>query len=82
LIGDPYSDNDFSLSGINDMDKEMAIFAQEEKDALRTPLNTAEIHRMESSSKTLLDEITSGLKTYGKDKFWRQKPFFVQHNGF
>lgn len=65
-----------------DIDKEMAIFAQEEKDALNTPLNTAEIHRMEDTSKTLLDEITSGLSSYGKDKFWRQKNFFVQHNGF
>ena len=60
----------------------MAQFANEEKDALSTPLNNAEIQRMENSSKTLLDEITSGLKTYGKDRFWRQKPFFVQHNGF
>jgi hypothetical protein len=37
---------------------------------------------MTAASMTLLDEITSGLKTYGKEKFWRKKPFFVQHNGF
>lgn len=82
LTGDPYNDSDFSMVGTSDIDKEMAIFAQEEKDALQTPLNNAEIKKMESNSKSLLDEITSGLQTYGKDKFWRNKKFFVQHNGF
>lgn len=73
---------DFNVAGGNDIDKEMAIFAQEEKDALQTPLNNAEVKKMTAASMTLLDEITSGLKTYGKEKFWRKKPFFVQHNGF
>jgi hypothetical protein len=49
------------MVGTSDIDKEMAIFAQEEKDALQTPLNNAEIKKMESNSKSLLDEITSGL---------------------
>jgi len=37
---------------------------------------------MESEGKGLLAEITSGLNTYGKEKFWRKKEFFSSHNGF
>lgn len=81
-MGDPYNDKDFNLAGGSEIDKEMAVFANEEKDALNTPLNNAEIKRLETNSKSLLDEITSGLKSYGKDRFWRNKAFFVQHNGF
>ena len=54
----------------------------EEKDAYQKPLNNVEVKKLEDSSKTLLDEITSGLKSYGKEKFWRKKKFFVDHNGF
>ena len=82
VLGDVYNDNDFNLAGGMDIDKEFASFAQEEKEAYSAPLNSKEVTKMENSSKSLLEEITSGLKTYGKDKFWRQKPFFVQHNGF
>jgi|DEB0MinimDraft_12_1074336.scaffolds.fasta_scaffold98981_1 hypothetical protein len=56
--------------------------AAEENDAFNTPLNSKEMVRMENEGKGLLSEITSGLKTYGKEKFWRKKNFFAQHNGF
>ena len=48
----------------------------EENDAFNTPLNSKEMRKMETQGRNLLQEITSGLKTYGKDKFWRKKNFF------
>lgn len=65
-----------------DIDKEFASMAAEENDAFNTPLNSKEMRKMEAEGKGLLAEITSGLQTYGKDKFWRKKTFFAQHNGF
>lgn len=76
------NDNDFNMAGGADFDKEMSVFAQEEKDAFSSPLDKTEVKKMEDSSKGLLEEITSGLQTYGKDKFWRKNPFFAKHNGF
>ena len=74
-------DNDFNSAGGAEFDKEMAVFATEEKEALSTPLDRQEVQKMESNSKTLLEEITSGLNSYGQDKFWRKKPFFKKHLG-
>jgi hypothetical protein len=56
---------------LNSIDNEMATMVSEENDAYQAPLNAVEVQKLEESSKTLLDEITSGLKTYGKNKFWR-----------
>lgn len=47
---DDMKDSDFSLAGGADFDKEMSVFAQEEKDALSTPLNRNEVSKMESGS--------------------------------
>jgi len=79
---DPYYDVDFKSVKLGDIDKEFASMAEEEKDAFMTPLNKKELRKMESTSKSLMGEITTGLDTYGKNKFWRQKKFFRDHIGF
>ena len=67
---------------LGDIDKEFASMAAEEKDAFMTPLNKKELRKMETSSKSLMSEITTGLDSYGKGKFWRNKKFFRDHIGF
>jgi len=83
-IFDPYFDNELkkSAGGLDSIDREMNMMLAEEKQAIQTPLNTVEVEKLESGSKTLLDEITSGLGSYGKNKFWRSKKFFTDKNGF
>jgi hypothetical protein len=60
----------------------MNDYQSEEKKAFSTPLSAQEMTKMESSGKNLLKDITSGMKEYGKDQFWRKNPFFKKHNGF
>ena len=48
-------------AGNMDIDEEMASMQDEERDAFLAPLNTKEVHKMEVSGMSLLDEITSGL---------------------
>jgi len=80
---DPFNDSDFKMLGaVDNIDKEMGMVLAEEKAGSEVPLNLVEVKKLEQNGKTLLDEITSGLKSYGKEKFWRKKKFFVDHNGF
>jgi hypothetical protein len=79
---DPYYDVDFKAVKLGDIDREFATMAEEEKDAFMTPLNKKELRKMEASSKNLMGEITTGLDSYGKNKFWRSKKFFRDHIGF
>jgi hypothetical protein len=74
--GDPYSDIELNAANAIEVDKELASMQAEENDAFNTPLNSKEMRKMETQGRNLLQEITSGLKTYGKDKFWRKKNFF------
>jgi outer membrane biosynthesis protein TonB len=80
--GDSYYDIDLKSMKLGDIDKEFASMAAEEKDAFTTPLNKKELKKMEASSKSLMGEITTGLDSYGKNKFWRNKKFFREHIGF
>merc|ERR1712167_34965 len=80
--GDPYYDVDLKSVKLGDIDKEFASMAAEEKDAFMSPLNKKELRKMEVSSKSLMSEITTGLESYGKNKFWRNKKFFRDHIGF
>ena len=80
--GDPYYDVDLKSVKLGDIDKEFSSMAAEEKDAFMTPLNKKELRKMETSSKSLMGEITTGLESYGKNKFWRNKKFFRDHIGF
>lgn len=59
---DPFSDVEMnSAASFENVDKELATMNAEEKDAFATPLNSKEMHKMEESGKSLLQEITSGL---------------------
>ena len=63
---DPFNDKEFAtMGGVDNIDKEMSIMLAEEKDAFQKPLNNVEVKKLEDNGKTLLDEITSGLKSYG-----------------
>ena len=54
----------------------MNDYQKEEKKAFSTPLSAQEMSKMESTGKNLLKDITSGMKEYGKEQFWRKNPFF------
>ena len=72
-------DADFNDS---ELKESMNTFAEEEKKAFSTPLSASEMTKMEKSGKSLMKEITSGMKEYGAKQFWRENPFFKKHNGF
>ena len=65
-----------------ELKESMNTFAAEEKKAFATPLSSSEMEKMEKNGKSLMQEITSGMKEYGAHQFWRENPFFRKHNGF
>ena len=76
---DPYMDVDFNT---DELKESMNSYAVEEKKAFSTPLSSSEMQKMEQNGKSLMQEITSGMKEYGATQFWRENPFFKKHNGF
>lgn len=59
---DPYMDVDFKSDELRDS---MNSYAAEEKKAFSTPLSSSEMKNMEKNGKSLMEEITSGMKEYG-----------------
>lgn len=61
-------------------------YKMEEKQAMSSPLRSSEMKSLESSGKSLLNEITGDLKSLGSEEsghhdFWMKKPFFRKHMG-
>ena len=57
---DPDLNSDEFNTGMND-------YQAEERKAFQTPLSQEEMKKMETNGQSLLKEITSGMKAYGKD---------------
>lgn len=69
-----------------DKGERLNSYKMEEKAAMKSPLRSSEMKSLESSGKSLLNEITGDLKSLGsegsgKHDFWMKKAFFRKHMG-
>jgi len=74
----------FSMSE-GEKGEKMNSYKNEERQAMKSPLRSSEMKNLESSGKSLLNEITGDLKSIGgaegKHDFWMKKAFFRKHMG-
>lgn len=76
--GDPYSSSELAEDS-KMFDEDMANFNKQEKSELKSSINAGELEEIQKNGKNLFSEITSGMKDYGKNQFWRKKKFFQEH---